>query len=98
MLVFSYDLSKAVLTSFGLNYPEHFQLHSYTRLSSVVGVFNFILGRGSAYAVWKHQVHLSEIGQHQLYTNTFNTDELRSLLQKAERTPWKTLWSSLRSR
>lgn len=97
MRIFSYTVSKAVVSSFGLDYPENFQLHLYTRRGVLVNIYNLVFGRTISYWVWRHSVYLSDIGAYRLYTDCLNLTHLRGVLQEAERSPWRALLKSLRS-
>ena len=97
MRVFSYRISKSVVNDFGLKNPEKFQLYVGSRTSSLINFYNFIRGRSVPYVVWKHHVHITACGEWQVIDHSLNLLIFRSLLQEAERTPWKALRHSFRS-
>ena len=57
-----YELSLAVVQSFGLNYPERVQLYAHTWLGRAGNLYNMLRGRSVLYVVWKHEVHLTTAG------------------------------------
>lgn len=96
MRIFNLGISQAVVRSFGLNYPEKFELHAFTRTSALLGVYNFVTGSAQPYLVLGYKVHISAAGMHLLYTGKLDLTHMRSLLQEAERSRIRAFIKSLK--